>query len=707
MVRGIGVSTLTLLAASCALQAPSVEPFSEKGGDGSEPSGSEPVSISSELVPAGSCENVAAVLKDKLIQSMEARLEANLLLAMDLAVADTCEDWGEEEEEEEEEEASEYSGTNVQVADVDEADFVKNDGGYLYILADGRFRVLDAWPADQAHALSSFPIEGTPKRMYVHADTAVIYSSLNEWVDNAGYDNGECTYGYDCDFTGDGLKLQITVLDISDRANPVRTRDLVFNGSYLNSRRVDMDVHTAVVFPEFDVPNLNYWPAELPGNQYCWPKGHGFPPREVYSQFDELRLANLTLIEEASVTDLLPSVRDTLYAEDGIHTTEGPLSACEIYVSQTDDAHGFLSLVSFAIAEEAPVAATTILSRPGAVYGSTDSLYVAVRHARDAQGTWFPELEDDVSDATSLHKFALHSGGVASEYAASGVVKGRILNQFAMDEHNGVLRIATTNGHLPSPDVHSTVSMLSEQGAALVELGRIDHLAPTEDIRSARFRGDVGFVVTFKKTDPLFVLDLADPSAPTVEGELKIPGYSTYMHLMDDDNLLTMGYDADDQGSFAWYQGIQLQVIGVSDLANPALLHKEVIGTRGSTSEAATNHLAFTYFKARDLLAVPMTVCEGGDGDQYGDLMTFSGLLVYRVTADGGFTLLGGVPHEEPETPGTWSDKCSSWWTDSASKVQRSVFMEDWVFSIARDQVNVAHIDDLAHPAVSIPLTGE
>ncbi|MFY0539424.1 beta-propeller domain-containing protein [Nannocystis pusilla] len=202
--------------------------------------------------------------------------------------------------------------------------------------------------------------------------------------------------------------------------------------------------------------------------------------------------------------------------------------------------------------------------------------------------------------------------------------------------------------------------MLSEHGSQLVELGRVDNLAPSEDIRSVRFRGDIGFVVTFKKTDPLFVLDLADPAAPSIKGELKIPGYSTYMHLMDDDHLLTMGYDADDQGDFAWFQGLQLQVIDVADLAHPEVLDKEVIGTRGSTSDAATDHLAFTYFKARDLLAVPMTICEGGSGGDYGDIMTFSGLLVYRVTVDGGFELLGGVPHEEPETPQAWSGKCNN-----------------------------------------------
>jgi hypothetical protein len=176
------------------------------------------------------------------------------------------------------------------------------------------------------------------------------------------------------------------------------------------------------------------------------------------------------------------------------------------------------------------------------------------------------------------------------------------------------------------------------------------------------------------------------------------------MHILDEDHLLTMGYDADDQGDFAYFQGLQLQIIDVSDLSHPVVLDKEIIGTRGSTSAAATDHLAFTFFKARDLLAVPMTICEGGGGGQHGDLMTFSGLLVYRVTVEGGFKLLGGVPHEEPETPQAWSGKCDNWWTQSNSKVQRSVFMEDWVYSIARDLVNVANLDDLAHPVASIPL---
>ena len=126
--------------------------------------------------------------------------------------------------------------------------------------------------------------------------------------------------------------------------------------------------------------------------------------------------------------------------------------------------------------------------------------------------------------------------------------------------------------------------------------------------------------------------------------ELKIPGFSTYMHMMDDEHLLTIGYDADDQGSFAWFTGVMLQIFDVSDPKNPRLTHKDVIGTRGSSSEALTNHLAFNYFAPKDLLALPMTICEGSSGGgSYGTTMTFSGLMVFDVTAASGFSLRGKV----------------------------------------------------------------
>jgi uncharacterized secreted protein with C-terminal beta-propeller domain len=215
-----------------------------------------------------------------------------------------------------------------------------------------------------------------------------------------------------------------------------------------------------------------------------------------------------------------------------------------------------------------------------------------------------------------------------------------------------------------------------------------------------RFEGDRGFVVTFKKTDPLFAFDLSNPKRPRLAGELKIPGFSTYMHLLDSTHLLTIGYDAADQGSFAFFTGVLLQIFDVHDLANPTLAHKTVIGTRGSSSEALTNHLAFNLWQ--DKLAVPMTICEGGGTNgMYGTNMTFSGLIVYDVSTATGLTERGRVAH--PGVNGAYNNaSCNNWWTNANSNVERSIFMDDFVYSIARDIMRVQDLDAMGMDVSSV-----
>jgi hypothetical protein len=242
--------------------------------------------------------------------------------------------------------------------------------------------------------------------------------------------------------------------------------------------------------------------------------------------------------------------------------------------------------------------------------------------------------------------------------------------------------------------------VLRERGGALETAGLLDELAPSEDIRAVRFAGDRGYIVTFKKTDPLFVIDLADAEHPRVRAELKIPGFSTYIHRLGQDHLLTVGYDAADQGDFAWFTGVLLQIFDVTDASAPRLVHRESIGTRGSSSEALTNHLAFTYFAPRKLLLLPMTVCEGGDTNGgYGTLPSFSGLMAWEASADGGFSSLGGVSH--PAGDGV---TCGNWWTQGSSQVRRSILLEDYVLSLSDTQLKVNRLGSLSQDLVTVPL---
>jgi len=680
------------------------------------------------LVPASGCRDVWDRLQHRAVSSMEEKLQSNLELMLNNLEGDCMYPGGEEWDEgmdydgsnaptgdadHDAEKADDYSTTNNQVSGVDEADFVKNDGSYIYMVSNGRFFIIDAWPADEAQKISSTEIEGEAKKLFVHKDRAVVYSSLDHlnthdpgFDSGYGYNSGECTYGYDCDFTGDGRALKITVMDISDRASPVLLRETVFQGSYLNSRRIDDAVYTAIVFPEVETPGIEYWPGQLV--DYSWRCGDDIPYNryEILAMFESLRAKNERIIRSASRKGLVPGISDIRYIDGKPVRDSSMLDECpDYYISGAGDGMNLVSLAAFEIDELDYYNITTIAGRPGAVYASRDSLYISVRHYRYQMNSWYFDDDGTQEEATTIHRFRLDSSLPGSVYAGSGVVKGLALNQFSMDEYENHLRIATTTGHVPDPDCHSTLSVLKAGNLKLKLVGQIDNIAPSEDIRSARFDDDVGFIVTFKKTDPLFVFDLSDPAGPVIKGKLKIPGYSTYMHLMDDAHLLTIGYDADDQDSFAWFTGIQLQIMDVSDLEDPRLVHKEVIGTRGTTSDAATNHLAFNYYGTRDLLALPIVICEGDYyGGNYGDIMTFSGLIVYETTAETGFSRIGGIPHEAPETEDTYRSACSNWWTQSNSKVKRSIFMEDFVYSIAMDKINVAFLDDLANSLVTIDL---
>jgi len=627
------------------------------------------------LKTLNSCDELRGEMRTAALSNMEMRLLENEQAALQ-RTSDVCLEYvydnpasagGEDS-------GRSYSKTNNQVAEADEADFVKNDDTYLYVLADGSFQIIQAYPADEARRLSRFPIQGEPKRLYVHQKRAVIFSKLE-----GPFLGNNCTYGYDCDFLGDGGKLKVTTLDLSNLAEPKLVRETTFSGSYLNARRMGDVVHLAMVTATPDIPGVRFRPEKLPGCE------SGFAGAvQVRQAFAQLREENRRIIAQAELNLLLPQLTDVVAGETPAQLPD-PFSECQnFYASRQADGDDFVSLVSFDLTRADPLHAATILGRSGAVYATQDHLYLAARHAYQPGSSWFYE-DTSQSDATTLHRFELYPSPPRAEYSASGAVKGRLLNQFSMDEHQGVLRLATTTGHLPDLKTHSTLLTVVPEAGKLRVMGILDQLAPSEDIRSARFQGDRGYVVTFKKTDPLFVFDLSNPQNPAVLGELKIPGFSTYLHPLDTGHLMSIGFDAEDQGSFAYFTGLQLQMFNVTQPSQPLLAFKEVIGTRGSASEAATDHLAFNYFPEKKLLSVPLTVCDSTSGI-WSATPSFSGLFLYEVSTSSGFVRRGQLAH--PTAASTLS--CSGWWTQASSAVRRTVFIDDALYAISDDFVQVA-----------------
>jgi len=597
------------------------------------------------------------------------------------------------------EKATQASGTNNQVAGVDEADFVKNDTKYIYLVNGSHFRIVDAFPGANMHEIADVTVPGTAKKLFVEGNRAVVYSSITKQNNGTGGypgggyygggGSGECTYGLSgCVPSGDGTETEISIFDLSNLTAPRLVRSIHSSSSLIAARRIGNAVHTVLGQPSAFNGGFGSSYADLSDDA---------SEADINAAYAQLNAKKMAEIDAYPIEgQIIPQWTDS--AQKPIETG--------LYTSSMPDGTSLTSVLSLDILSGDKLSIASVISRPGWVYASDDALYMAVPHQQQSGWGWYEGRTE--KELSTIHKFAVGADAHRTAYIGSGFVKGRVLNQLAMDQWNGNLRVATTTGHLPSPDAHNTISILETKDGALLETGKIDNVAPTEDIRSVRFDGERGYIVTFKKTDPLFVFDLKDPRAPKTVGELKIPGFSTYIHMMDATHLLTIGYDAADQGDFAYFTGILLQIFDVSNPTDPKLTHKEVIGTRGSSSEALTNHLAFTYFARggdkAPILALPMTICEGGTTQGgFGTEMTFSGLMVFDVTAQNGFKLRGKVSHpsaddQQNDDRNTWgyrNSACSNWWSNASSEVKRSIVMDDWVYSVSDTRIKANTLTSL------------
>jgi hypothetical protein len=572
------------------------------------------------------------------------------------------------------------------VVGVDEADIVKTDGKFLYLAQGSEFRIVSAWPATSAGIAAKVSLGGIAKKLFVEGNRALVYVSVpranvTEQAPWMATSSSDCTYGYGCDFSGDGTATKIVIFDITDRTAPVKKRTIDLPGSLIAARRIGTTVHTVASIGELTVPDLEYY-----SNSYCGTVPTGAELAIELDKIEQMRARNIAKID-AAVFDV-----GTL-AKEGDRAI-GKMDCSDFYRETLPDGVGITSVLSLDLANDDTVQLANVLSRAGAVYASATSLYMSVPHQKNSLYGWYDNVATD--EASTVHRFQISEKPADTKYLASGVVPGHVLNQFAMDEYDGHLRIATSKGYVPDPNVESVMTVLKHVGTELKTIGQLGGIAPTEDIRSVRFQGERGYVVTFKKTDPLFVLDLKDPKAPVITGGLKIPGFSTYMHPLDSGHLLALGYEADDQGDFAYFNGIQLQIFDVKDLANPVLLHKKVYGTRGSSSSALTDHLGFTYLPDRNLLTLPMSICDGGGNGQYGTL-SFSGVIAMNVSLADGITELGRLEESYPEnyTQFQYGGACADWWTDSNSVVSRTVVMDNFLYAVSENRVRVQELGHL------------
>lgn len=327
--------------------------------------------------------------------------------------------------------------------------------------------------------LSVTMLPGNARELFVEGDRAVVFSST-------GNSGKRCTYAYDCTFAGDGSATNVIVLDISDRTAPKVIRQIDLSWSLIAARRIGNTVHTVVSDGDTQTAPYETWPADF---EMC-----GTMEPAVRARFAKLKADNERKIRKQ--VSSFPTM-----SEKG---NEQPM--CNgLLRTAIRDGQAFTSVVSFDLRDDkTPATTATLESRPGAVFASADALYLSVVHQKqNAAGRWYSSSYANVDEASEIHKFRIGENARDTRYIGSGLVPGHVLNQFAMDEWSGYLRVATTRGRVPDPNVSSAISIMAEgKDGNLVRVGAVEKIAPGEDIRAVRFDDDRGYVVTFKKTDP-------------------------------------------------------------------------------------------------------------------------------------------------------------------------------------------------------------
>jgi uncharacterized secreted protein with C-terminal beta-propeller domain len=341
------------------------------------------------------------------------------------------------------------------------------------------------------------------------------------------------------------------------------------------------------------------------------------------------------LVAQKYLYEYLDDEKPSVFFRDKIKDEEKEIGLGAIRYFPGIQHEAFLTVLALDVSDGKKEATVDVYLGSGRnIFMSRNNLYVAFEK-------WSGPGEDE-EVKTLVHRF--YADGTEVIHQGMGEVPGSILNQFSMDEYDGYFRIATTS-YREEMSMSGNVYILDYN---MQIVGRLEGLAPGERIYSARFMGEKGYLVTFELIDPLFVIDLADPANPRVLGELKIPGFSNYLHPLDDTTLLGIGRDTEviytRGGPAVQQKGIKLAVFDVSEVNNPKELHVEIIGDERSYSEALFDHKAVLFYNG--VLALPVYLAGNTPGNLPDKSTWFQGALVYRVTKKNGFTTVGRVSHQ-------------------------------------------------------------
>ncbi|MBI5037570.1 MAG: beta-propeller domain-containing protein [Candidatus Kerfeldbacteria bacterium] len=589
-----------------------------------------------------------------------------------------------------------YSGTNLQVAGVDEADIVKTDGEYIYAVVQQKLYIVDAQPGAEAAVVATITFDDTPQDMFINGDRLVVFGADYSISEKAA-----------TDLVRSSSYTFLKIFDVTDVKNPVQLRDLDFEGYYLQSRMIENHLYLVTTQPAniaYDnpiplileegkemstgtQPGLYYIDAPYQAQTFTVVSAVDIQSAEadvasevilssgaeqVYVSPTNLYLASTKYVNELQLTmDIYREVLNPRLNAEQRQQIKDIESAPNHVLSVDEKAQKIMNILTLMVEALSDNDQETLQKE---VEQAVTAAYERIA----------PELEKTV-----IHRLSINKGSVT--YDASGEVTGHLLNQFSMDESGGYFRIATTKSQTwlqfssEEMESYSNVYVLDKD---LEVVGRLEQLAKGEQIYSVRFMQNRAYLVTFQQTDPLFAIDLSDPRNPKVLGELKVPGFSSYLHPYDDNLLIGFGKQATDDGQVT---GLKLSLFDVSDVTNLKEVDTYEFGDAGSDSIALTDHKAFLFDKEKNLLVIPVSLRTVTD-DVFGSYSTH-GAMVFSISPSG-FEFRDRIDHSD----GTADDNTIDYFYSYQyydTMVKRSLYIDDLLYTVSNKYLKAHTLSDL------------
>ena len=589
-----------------------------------------------------------------------------------------------------------YSTTNVQVVNVDEPDYLKNDSKYVYIVSQNTLSIIDAYPAEDAKLILKIALDIESQyiqNMFLNEDRLVIFYN--------GQSDEEIIPLFD--FVPRRSYSSIThalIVDVSDKENPTILKDYSIDGHFRDARMIGDYAYFVTN------SNIDHQYPRLPvimedSVRIMTPEAFYFDNVEQFSNFNTLTAIDIFGDNINSETFLMGYTGSFYVSEDNFYLTYQQNMPFGFYEDSSRDRFfdAIVPLLPNNIQDEIKSIQNDSSLTSSAQWAKISELMQNAYNEMDknekeklfekikkALNEYDRKTQEDASK-TIIHKISIDEDKI--EYVAKGTVPGRLLNQFSMDESGDRFRVATTSeiytqyeGTIRS----NAVYVLDEQ---LEIVGELEEIAPDESIFSTRFIGDRLYMVTFQQIDPFFVIDLSTDT-PKILGELKIPGFSNYLHPYDEEHIIGVGRDTKEIDNNRVQQlGIKIALFNVADVSNPKVVDDYVIGDSSTHSEALHNHKAFFFDKTRNVLSIPISADAKSLDDVTSSKMfapdynRWSGFYVFDLDKTKGFEEKGTITHSDNN------------WRYYGIDNARTFYIDDILYTASQGYLKMNSFDEL------------